>query len=96
MTAATHTDADILRALDFDAPTPCEHHEHPTKHHGDQPARWFVITLCPHCQHVGKLHLCEPGRRMLEAASVVACRVCRGTAMWATFRVFCEGIGGGV
>lgn len=95
MTAAptTATDADILNALDFDALLPCSHRQHPTHHAGDEPAVWAVISLCPRCQHVGKVHLCEPGRVFMEAA-IVGCVTCEATGAWVEFRLRIWWIGG--
>lgn len=97
MTAPTTTaDAAILNALDFDALLPCDHRQHPTHHDGDQPAVWAVISLCPRCQHVGKVHLCEPGRAFMEAAANVGCvnRRCGATGAWVEFRLRIWWIGG--
>ena len=90
---AVDLDTDTIAALEFSPTIPCEHSNHRTKHAGDEPAAWAVISLCPHCQRVARFHLCEPGRRLM-ATGVVGCVACHGTGDWAAFAVRVEPIGG--
>ncbi|MCV2395948.1 hypothetical protein OEB99_16655 [Actinotalea sp. M2MS4P-6] len=78
---------DPLEALDFAPAVPCEHRKHDARHPGDQPAAWSVLWLCPGCERVATLHLCEPGRRLMADADTVGCVLpsCGYVARWADF-----------
>lgn len=75
-------------------PPPCQHRQHPTRHPGDEPATWAVLWLCPGCEHLGTLNLCEPGRRRMAEGRVGCVRGgCGYVADWAEFVIAIERIG---
>lgn len=98
MTTATLPRTDETTWTD-EAPAPCEpceHHQHAERHPGDEPAAWLVWWLCPGCERVATLRLCEPGRRIMQAAATVGCVLgsCGYTSTWDDYVLTIRPIGG--